>query len=90
MEEMYRQICNIIGINAKLANPVNSQMDCYEDPILLCVKEALKLQYGDSEIRSSDYFYRLSNYMDLKEYVKEYIWWRNKSILGRELIGSNE
>ncbi|MCH5249313.1 MAG: hypothetical protein J1E98_05255 [Lachnospiraceae bacterium] len=88
MEEMYRQICNIIGINAELAYPVNYKMDGFEDPILLCVKEALKLQYGDSEIRLSDNCYRLSDCMDLKEYVKEYIWWRNKIILGRELVES--
>lgn len=90
MEEMWRQICNLIGINTELVNPVYAKMDSYEDPILLCVQDALKLQYGDSEIRTSGDAYRLSNHMDLKEYVKEYIWWRNKTLLGRELIGSYE
>lgn len=84
MEEMWRQICELVGIEAELCSPVNDMMDTYEDPILACVKNALELQYDDREIRCNSAF-RLSKHMDLKEYIREYIWWRNKTILGREL-----
>ena len=85
MKEMWRQVCDIIGVEAELEADVNGRMDEYEDPILPCVTYALRLQYDRSRIRESVWNWRLKEYMDLNEYVEEYIWWKNKSRHGRLL-----
>lgn len=80
MEEIWRQVCNIMGIEPVLITPVEKMLDEYEEPILPCVKEALGLSYGgDCRIRKSDRSYRLSDEMNLSSYIKEYIWWKRKS-----------
>lgn len=59
-----------MGIKALLHTAVSDEMDDYEEPILPCVKSALKLNYsGNKHIRKHDQSYRLSEYMDLDEYI---------------------
>lgn len=84
IEEIWRQVCGLMGIKAELMHSIDYDMSTYEDPILPCVQNALDLQYG-RDIRTSDWCSRLMEYMNLEEYIKEYIWWRNKSVCGKQL-----
>lgn len=88
IKEMWRQICQLMGIRAELSAPVDMELDSYEEPILPCVKKALGLQYGAGYIRHwEDTCYSLDQPMDLAEYVREYLWWKKKTIAERQWKG---
>lgn len=90
IEEIWRQVCGLMGIKAELEYSINDNLGAYEDPVLPCVQNALGLRYNRDSIRTSDCAYRLLEYMNLEEYVKEYIWWRNKIIHGKQLKNNSK
>lgn len=82
IEEKWKQICKLMGIKAELKAEVYNEMDSYEDPVLDCVKDTLGIQYDNDELRIKSTF-ALDEHIDLEEYVREYIWWRSKTIQGK-------
>lgn len=52
-----------------------SKLDAYEAPIYPVIKECLQLKWEDEDLRTGALGMRLSDSMDLDEYIYEYLWW---------------
>ena len=78
IKEIVRQILNRFDIYEELYDDGISCMDTYEEWILPCVKKSLQLEYDIRTIRNSSTAYKLDD-MDIEEYVKQYIFYKNNS-----------
>ncbi|SEK82847.1 hypothetical protein SAMN02910377_01924 [Pseudobutyrivibrio ruminis] len=68
-------ILNLLGIKVDdLIKPCLSELNNYEYPLLMCVQNYYKIK-SDNYIRKSNYAAKLSQDMDLKEYINEYRKW---------------
>lgn len=75
VKEKVCQILNLLGINERVSDDGVGVMDSYEEPILPCVKVALELKYDCENIRNSKYAFKMSNTMNLEEYIRQYIFY---------------
>lgn len=66
-------ILNILNINEEIF--AKNTLDTHEVPVYPCVKKQLGLKWKDEYIRKSDLACRMSDFMDIKEYIYQYIWW---------------
>ena len=73
MAEITKQVLKKLNIHGE---PYCEQaMDAHEEFVYPCVSKALSLNWKQEEIRKSTDAKKIEDIMDLKEYVKEYIWW---------------
>lgn len=56
----------------------NKCMDEHEEFVYYCVKKELNIEWDETQVRKSSYARKLTDYMDRREYIEEYIWWKNK------------
>ena len=71
--EIAKQIFHKLGI---CGDPYSEKtMDNHEEIIYPCVIKALSLNWKQTELRKSRFAKKLKAKMDIREYVKEYIWW---------------
>ena len=54
-----------------------ANLDGHEVPLYQCVSKVLGLEWTKEYLRESVAGKRLTNTMDVAEYVKEYVWWRS-------------
>lgn len=75
MYQIAIKLLDYIGIEGDdISCPIN--LGGYETPIYPEVKEVLGLNYGGTdEILRTDSFCKLTDYMDIDEYVRQYIFW---------------
>ena len=74
MRKICEEILKKLGIDTRLellGNGINS----YEMPIYPDISESLKLSWGDEIIRENSPYKLTANKMDMREYIKEYIFW---------------
>jgi hypothetical protein len=52
-----------------------SDLDDYELPIYPKVKEILKLEFDENDIRKSSHGKKMDKKMSFEEYIREYLYW---------------
>ena len=57
-----------------------SELNKCEIPILPCVREALGITYDNSLIRLGNSTRKLTDYVNLDSYVRQYLWWSHNKI----------
>ena len=51
------------------------RLDSNEIPIYPWIRKVLGMEWTEERIRVSSNAKKCSDYMDIKEYIREYIWW---------------
>ena len=73
MAEIARQVLKKLGICGE--PDTERTMDNHEEIIYPCVAKTLSLTWKQTELRKSRFAKKINPKMDIREYVKEYIWW---------------
>lgn len=81
MDEVINRILKRLNINEYEKNKEDSYLGVHEIPVYPCVRKALDIKWNKEYIREGIYGKRATDKMDLKEYIREYIWWRHNKIL---------
>lgn len=81
MDEIIDRLLKRLDINEYVKNKQDSYLGVHEIPVFPCVKKALGIKWNKEYIREGIYGKRATEKMNLKEYIREYIWWRHNKIL---------
>ena len=74
-KEIFDQLFGLLNVEKKSEYIESVFMDGFEMPVYPYVKKVLGLKWTKATIRNGKYAKRLSDKMDLRDYIKEYAWW---------------
>lgn len=72
-EKISADILQILGISDRISTDL--RLDSNEIPIYPWICKVLGMEWTEERIRASSNAKKCSDYMDIKEYIREYIWW---------------
>ena len=72
-EKISVDILQILGISDWISTDL--RLDSNEIPIYPWIRKVLGMEWTEERIRVSSNAKKCSDYMDIKEYIREYIWW---------------
>lgn len=74
--EISNRILRFLNIEESVSEEIGTDLSCYEVPVYDCIKEVLKLEWCSESLRNKyNFILGEDEKMDLREYVREYIWW---------------
>ncbi|WP_196805805.1 WcbI family polysaccharide biosynthesis putative acetyltransferase [Butyrivibrio sp. WCD2001] len=78
MNEIVTRLLKKIGIEDELLSV--DEMNTHEEFVYPCVAQALELEWRQERIRCTKNAKKCTAYMDLDEYINEYVWWNSENI----------
>ncbi len=79
LEEIVRRLLFFLEMDSDFQHS-SDEISEEEMPVYPCVKEALELEWDIENIRNNDSKKLISGKMDMKEYIREYIFWNCEGI----------
>lgn len=73
LEKVSMDILQLLGVSDTVS--ADGQLDYHEVPIYPWIRKVLGMEWTEGLIRTDDKAIKRGDYMDVAEYVKEYIWW---------------
>lgn len=73
LEKVSGDVLQLLGIQDEVS--AGNKLDYHEIPIYRWVRKVLGMEWTEKQLRVSDEAIKCTEFMDVSEYVREYIWW---------------
>lgn len=83
LEKISADILQILGVPDNVSTDI--RLDLNEIPVYPWIRKVLGMEWTEEYIRTSENAIKCNDYMDIEEYIREYIWWCYPERNGKKL-----